>query len=662
MQNNGFKIALTVFFVTLCGWYLYPSVQNLYTSYKMNSMSPEERQEYQQENYAWLQQVDQNSLKLGLDLLGGMHVTMEVETGALIGQLADDRDETFNRALSAAQRRVEQNDGVNVIDAFVEEFEAQSPDARLSRYFRSEEANITRRSGNSEVVEYLRQQADEAVTRAIEIIRNRVDRYGVTEPNIQRQGERRIVVELPGVEDEQRIRELLKSTARLQFRLMPDPQTLASSIQEIVQFYDAAADTMQVAADTAASGDGAGATGPSGTSLTAGSDTADTQQGTSLTQAGPDTSQQGTALSGEEEQVAQNPLLAVMQPLPYQRQGQNQRPIVGRVNAQDTSRVNELLAHPQVKRLLPSGTELMYRANPIGQTESGQEVYEIVGVQSEVEMSGEVVTEASVQFDQRTNEPQVSMTMDSEGSRIWSRVTGANVGEPVAIVLDGVVYSAPTVQQRITGGRSEISGLESRQEASDIVTVLQSGAFQAPVEIVGQRSVGPSLGEASIRAGFTSVVVGLLLVALFMIMYYRSGGIVADLALLLNVILILGILAGFKATLTLPGIAGIVLTIGMAVDANVLIFERIREEQSTGKTLQASINAGYERALSAILDANITTFFVGAILYSFGVGPIQGFAVTLMAGILSSLFTAIIVTRVVFDYVVGERQMTVSYG
>jgi preprotein translocase subunit SecD len=254
------------------------------------------------------------------------------------------------------------------------------------------------------------------------------------------------------------------------------------------------------------------------------------------------------------------------------------------------------------------------------------------------------------------------MTMNSDGARTWARLTGANVGKNVAIVLDGVVYSYPNVIQRITGGRSNITGLASREEANDIVTVLKSGALPAPVEIVEESTVGPSLGRASIRAGLTSVLFGLLAVALFMIFYYRTGGVIADLALILNLIFILGILAGFGATLTLPGIAGIVLTIGMAVDANVLIFERVREEQTTGKTLKASIEGGYAKALSAIFDANITTFFVGVILYSFGVGPIQGFAVTLMAGILSSMFTAIVFTRIIFDYMVIERRMMVSYG
>ena len=379
------------------------------------------------------------------------------------------------------------------------------------------------------------------------------------------------------------------------------------------------------------------------------------QEGTALTGTSPD----GTQLSAPDDPDAgpQNPLLSVMQPMP-----EGQSVVFGQVAATDTARVNELLSNPEVQEMLPSGIELLWGANPIGTTQGGAEVYRLIGGRSEFELSGEAITDASVQFDRRTNQPSVSMDMNSDGARIWARVTGANVGENVAIVLDGVVYSFPNVEERIVGGSSSITGLDSRAEAQDIVNVLKSGALPAPLDIVEERTVGPSLGAESTQAGFISVVVGLLAVALFMIFYYRTAGVVADIALLLNIILILGILAAFNATLTLPGIAGIVLTIGMAVDANVLIFDRIREEQNTGKTLKAAVNTGYEKALSAILDANITTFFVGAILYSFGVGPIQGFAVTLMAGILSSLFTAIIVTRVIFDYMISERSMSVSYG
>ncbi len=648
MQGNGFKLTLTIFFVGLCGFYLFPSVQNMYLSYQMGQMSESERQEYEVENQEYISQVEQGSLNLGLDLQGGMHVTLEVQVGSLLDQLAENKDDAFQEILSTALERARQED-VSVVDAFVDEFESRNPDGRLSRYFRSESDNITRRSSNSDVEEYLETQVDDAVSRGMEIVRNRVDRYGVTEPSIQKQGSRRISVELPGVEDQSRVRNLLESASQLTFHLMGEPDRVRSSVQSIIDYYEpTAADTAQLAdaePDTAEASAEAGDTTAEGTELaTAG----ETQEGTALSES------DGSESDSGEQMSPQNELLSIMQPLP--REGSS---VVGYVVERDTARVNELLSDPEVAEMIPPNVRFLWTANPVPGSE---DTFAMLAVRSEPELTGDLITDASVQFDQQTNEPKVSMRMNSEGARIWGRVTQANVGEQVAIVLDGLVYSYPNVNEPIMGGSSEISGLESRQEAEDIVTVLKSGALPAPVNIIEERTVGPSLGEASIRAGFISVTVGLLLVVLFMIMYYRTAGIVADVALLLNVILILGILAGFNATLTLPGIAGIVLTIGMAVDANVLIYDRVREEQATGKTLKAAIAAGYDNSLSAILDANITTFFVGVILYSFGVGPIQGFAVTLMAGILSSLFTAIIVTRLIFDYMVEERRMDVSYG
>ena len=654
MQGNGFKVGLTIFFVGLCGFYLFPSVQNLYVSYKMNNMPEEERVEYREDNRQWLEQVDASSLNLGLDLQGGMHVTLEVEIGNLLNQLAVNKDEAFQQALRTAEQRAEE-ENVSVVEAFVEEFEAENPDGRLSRYFRNQGEDITRRSSNDEVQEYLQGQADTAVQNGIQVVRNRVNQYGVTEPSIQRQGDERIVVELPGVSDRERVRDLLESASQLTFHLMANPQQLGESVQRMIEYYEPTAeDSARIAeaqaADTAAT--------------EASTDTSDVTEGTELAaSSGQEASggpQQGTALTepGESAQTGpQNSLLAAMQPMPGQEQ-----PIIGRAFASDTSRVNELLQDPSVQNMLPPGIEPMWTASPVLTTEDGREAFHLLAVRAEPELTGEVVTEASVQFDRQTNEPKVSITMNSDGARRWDRITAANIGNRVSIVLDDIVYSSPNIQSRISGGRTEITGLESRQEAQDIVTVLQSGRLQTDLNIISERTVGPSLGEESTRAGFISVVAGFLLVVLFMIMYYRTAGVVADIALLLNLILIMGILAGFGATLTLPGIAGIVLTIGMAVDANVLVYDRVREEQATGKTLRAAINAGYEQSLSAILDANITTFFVGVILYSFGVGPIKGFAVTLMAGILASLFTAIIVTRIIFDYMVEDRRMQVSYG
>ncbi len=621
MQGNGMKVSLTIFFLVMSGYYLFPSMQRFLMNRELDALDDEGRAQYEEDNFNKLREAKERALKLGLDLQGGMHVTLEVGVESLIRELATDTDATFDTVLTSAIQQA-RSGNISVINAFVQGFASRDSNIRLSRYFRNETAGITRRSSNSDVSNYLQTEANEAVSRAIEIIRDRVDRYGVTEPSIQKQGSRRIVVELPGIDDPDRIRGLLKGTAKLEFHLMAEPAELTRGLQRVIQHFEVTPDTSSEAV-----ADGAE----------------------------PDSTFDVNDLLDQGEQTSSNTLLDVMQPI-------GQVVTFGRVAERDTAAVNGLLSDPLVQGLLPQNVSLMYTASPVGSSEDGQEVYDLLGVRREIELSGETITDARVDFDQFTNQPEVTMVMNSEGARTWARLTGANVNKNVAIVLDNVVYSYPTVQSRITGGRSSINGLDSRDEATDIVTVLKSGALPAPVVIAEERTVGPSLGQASINSGLNSVMLGLFLVAVFMMFYYRSGGFVADLALFLNLFFILGILAAFKATLTLPGIAGIVLTIGMAVDANVLIFERIREEQSTGKTLKAGIDGGYAKALSAIFDANITTFFVGVILYSFGVGPIQGFAVTLMAGILSSMFTAIVFTRILFDYVVLERKHTVSYG
>lgn len=627
MKDNGFKVLLTVAFVALCGYYLYPSVHNLILTNKMESLSAEERETYEQENNATIQNVEEKSLKLGLDLLGGMHVTLEVKIDALIRELATDVDPTFEEVLLESGR-ASTTGNESLIDVFAETFTERDPNALLSRYFRDTDANITRRSTNEEVITYLQAEADDAIVRAIEIIRQRVDRFGVTEPSIQRQGARRIVVELPGVTDPERVRSLLKGTAKLEFRLMAEPEQLLRTAQLAIERYQ-----VEASVDS----------------------TADALLGADSSAVASDTTSDIDQLLAIEDDGPTNRLLEIVQP--YPQAGVQ----FGIVSEQDTAAFNALMKEAVFQDLLPTNTTLMYHSRPTGTTPEGYEVYNILGVRNEIELDGSVITDAKVDFDE-LNRPKVTMAMNGEGGRIWARITGANVNKNVAVVMDDVVFSYPVINERIAGGRTEINGLESQAEAQDIVNVLKSGALPAPLVIVEERTVGPSLGEASIQAGLNSILVGLLIVALFMIFYYRTAGIVADLALIINIIFILGILAGFGATLTLPGIAGIVLTIGMAVDANVLIFERVREEQNTGKTLKASIEGGYAKALSAIFDANITTFFVGAILYSFGVGPIKGFAVTLMAGIIASLFSAIVITRIVFDYMVIDRRMSVNYG
>ncbi len=610
-KNNGSKIFFIVFFLAMTGYYLWPTVQLWLENRHMETLTEEERREYEDINVVKLDNLRARALTMGLDLQGGMHVTMELQTNQLIRELArDTADDVFDEVLAAALERSRANNS-NIINEFVSEFEARDESARLSRYFRSDADNITRRSTNDEIRSWLQQQQDAAVERAIQIVRNRIDRFGVTEPSIMRQGSNRLIVELPGVTDEERVRNLLRGTARLEFRLTPDDNDLQAALRNIIDFFDVADEAEDLDVED------------------------------------------GDFLDLDQDQV-ENELLQVFIP-------QGRGPEFGLATAVDTARVRELLSDEEVRRFLPRDTELLWTANP-RYTVDGRNYFVLIAVRTQIELTGDVITEARPDFDPETNRPQVSMTMNRQGARIWSRVTGANINRPVAIVLDGLVYTYPNVITKITGGRSSITGLESVEEAQDLVNILLSGALPAPLDIVEERTVGPSLGEASIRAGFNSAMSGLVIVAIFMIFYYRQGGAIANLALVLNIIFILGILAAFNATLTLPGIAGIVLTIGMAVDANVLIFDRIREEQRVGKSLAAAIDSGYANAMSAILDANITTFLTAVILFSFGVGPIKGFAVTLMAGIAASLFSAIIITRVIVDYLSLEKKVNVNFG
>jgi len=646
MKGNGFKIGAVIFVLGLTLWYLFPTIQLILEERYMNDMPEVERVAYEEENRARLQSLRERSLSLGLDLQGGMHVALEVGVDQLLLELAGEfADETLEEVISVASDRAFE-ERTDIIDEMVAEFERRDPNARLSRYYRSDSANITRRSSNAEVASYLREQSDQAVTRGMEIIRTRVDRYGVTEPSILRQGENRIIVELPGVDDEERVRGLLRGTARLEFRLAADADELTSARQNIYSWFDqlaAQGDEEPVA--EAESDEEASGSDESGESGIDNGVTAAADQDTGVA---ADTG--GTAGQQESGNVLRERLLPTQNPY-----------VFGYAAGPDTAAVNRIIERDDFQERLPRNTTLLWGSSPFA-VQDGMELYELIGVRSQVELTGDVVSEAQVAFDPATNVPEVSMTMNSEGARRWARITGANIGRPVAIVLDNYVYSYPRVNSRINNGRSSITGLGGLEEAEDLVNILLSGALPAPLDIVEERTVGATLGEASINAGFFSVAFGLIVVAIFMIVYYHRAGVVADIALFLNIIFVLGILAGFQATLTLPGIAGIVLTIGMAVDANVLIFDRIREELRSGKTLRAAIDNGYSNAMSAIIDANVTTFFVGIILYSFGFGPIKGFAVTLMAGIATSLFSAIVITRLIIDYATREKGAKFSFG
>ncbi len=641
MQGNGFRIFAVAALLVISLWQLFPTIQNSLNERTIAAMSPEQAEAYEKENADDLLRTREESLKLGLDLQGGMHVTLEVGTGALLKELADGRtDETFDAALATATQRA-QTSNEDFVTLFANAVEAERPGTRLARYFRNADADITARSDNDAVETYLREEVEEALVRAEEIIRQRIDRFGVTEPLIQRQGSSRVVVELPGVDDEDRVRELLKGTAKLTFHLTPPTAEIQQSAAAILNYYEnqgQPATTPDTTATASAAGD---------TTVTADGDSS------AIDFFNPD--------GAETPAEGGNPLAAVFQMV--QVDPASNSPVFGVVAGPDTAEVRRLLDAPGARALVPPGVRLLYTSNPdAGETEAGEGVYYLIAVNDRVELTGDVVTDAGPDFDTYTNAPMVSLSMNSAGASRWRQITTANRDKHVVIVLDNLVYTYPTINEPIPNGRTQISGSFTRRDVDDIVTVLKSGALPAPVSIVEERTVGPSLGAASIRAGTRALAVGLALVCVFMVLYYRSAGLIAVIALLLNVLFIFGVLASFGATLTLPGMAGILLTIGMAVDANVLIFERIREEMDSGKTMRAAVDGGFAKALSAIADANVTTFLIGVILFSFGVGPIQGFAVTLMAGILTSLFTALVVTRLILDYLVQERGVNVAFG
>lgn len=537
-------------------------------------------------------------MKLGLDLQGGMYLVMEVNTAKLIEKLVKNPDDEFKALLKEASEEAELSDE-EVVTILAKKI--QESGKRLSRYFGSI------REDDDEIIARLQEQEADAVTRAIEIISNRVNQYGVSEPSIQQQGSRRIIVELPGIAKEEEAKRLLQGSALLEFKLVKE----ASFTYPIMKRIDEV-----LAAQFGGEGD---------SSLV--SDSINVED------------------LSEDEFARLHPFFNIA------RLGQQSADAF--VEENNKNKVSAYLRRPEVKNVIPDNVEFLFDAKPFT-TPEGVNTFRLYLVNKEAELTGGVIVDAMANIDPQTTEPIVTMQMNSEGAREWARITGSNIDKRCAIILDGAVYSAPVIQGKIAGGSSRISGMGNMSEAKLLTIVLKAGALPAPVDIIEERTVGPSLGQDSINKGFNSTMIGLFLVALFMIFYYKKSGVISVLSLFFTIIMIIGILAGFHATLTLPGIAGIILTIGMAVDANVLIFERIREELGTGKTPKAAVESGYANSYSAILDSNITTFFIGIILYQFGAGPIQGFALTLMIGIAASLFSAFVVTRLIFDMMVAK--------
>jgi len=644
MKEFRFKIIIILAAIGLSIYLLYPTYQDYQNTKKLTSELNTESTVLKQEDPQISKQqlklrltlfedsikiadpsileAKKKRLKLGLDLQGGMRIVLEVNTGKLLEKIANNPDNAFKTALAESETEAIKTDE-SVVDILASKLQAKG--IRLSRYFG------TIRQDDAEIISELKKSAEDAVSRAMEIIRNRVDQYGVSEPSISRQGSRRIIVELPGVAKEEEAKQLLQGTALLEFRLVKDTELAFPIMQRIDEVLSKRSksgikDTLTgdvASLDTLANAD---------------------------TTAANDTTKQLT----EEEFKAQHPFfsVAVLNP---------QSPYADAyVNQENINKIQYWLSLPDVQKVIPDNVEFVFSAKPIT-SQDGKKIFVMYLVNKKPELTGGVVTNAQATIDPNSSAPIVNMEMNSEGATEWARITGANIGKRIAIMLDGLVFSAPSVRGKIPGGRSQIEGMENLEEAKLLEIVLKAGALPAPVEVIEERIVGPSLGEDSVSSGINSVLIGYIAVGLFMILYYRQSGTISALSLVLVILFILGILAGFQATLTLPGIAGIVLTIGMAVDANVLIFERIREEMATGKTMKASIDSGFSRAYSAIIDSNITTFFIGIILYQLGTGPVQGFALTLMIGIAASLFGALVITRVILD-VLTSRGSKVSFG
>jgi SecD/SecF fusion protein len=577
-----------------------------------------------------------------------MNVTLEVKVVDLIKSLSNfSKDSTFNAAIRLAVEKQE-NSQEDFVTLFGKAFEQVSPNGKLASIFNTLELKdqIKYNSTNAEVLDVLRKETKVAIDNSFNIIRTRIDRFGVAQPNIQPlQTAGRILVELPGIDDPKRVRKLLQGTANLEFWETFDNsevyQYLAAVNQKLVEIQSIKTQpTSATPADT--------------TKVQADAEKANSLLSELDKKAATD------SVSAKQADInKQYPLFAVLQPS-MTAQGQLfNGPIVGTSLSKDTSTVNSYLKMDQVKALLPRNLTFKWTAKAVDDKET---LFQLIAIKvtsrdGRAPLEGDVITDARQDYADMGSRPEVSMSMNSEGSKVWARMTKENVGKSIAIVLDGYVRSFPNVNGEITGGRSSITGLESVEEAKDLANILKSGKMPAPAVIIAEDIVGPSLGREAINSGMWSFVIAFILVLAYMLFFYsKKAGMAANIALLVNVFFLIGVLASLGAVLTLPGIAGIVLTMGMAVDANVLIYERIQEEINGGKGLRLAVNDGYNAAYSAIIDGQVTTLLTGVVLYLFGSGPIKGFATTLIIGILTSMFTAIFISRLIFERQMGKNK------
>jgi len=661
MQNKGFVKIFAILLALVCAYYLSFSIVNKRVESKAESMaqgnpdrlaylldSMETEKVYMGLTYA---ECREKVINLGLDLKGGMNVTLEISVADIIRAISNNsKDVTFNKALNSATLR-QQSSQKDYIDLFVEEFHKLDPGARLSAVFSTFEmkGRIDPTTSDEDVVTVLKTDVQGAIQNSFNVLRTRIDRFGVVQPNIQQLGTSgRILIELPGIKEPDRVRKLLQGSANLEFwetyELGEIYESIISAnnlIRDLNKTVKPAKDSALTVASVAVKDTAKKAV--KGDDLLAKLGKTDT------------TAKEQTA----EEWKAEYPLFAVLQ-INQSEQGVGSGPVVGYTLGRDTSTVNRYLNNPKVKELLPRDLKFVWSVNSV---DKKTPLFQLIALkvtnrEGLPALGGDVITDASDDFAQTSGQAKVNMTMNAEGAKAWARLTKDNIGKSVAIVLDGYAYSFPRVQGEIAGGSSEITGLESAAEAKDLANVLKSGKMPAPAHIVQEDVVGPSLGKEAITSGFISFLVAFVLILLYMqINYGLIPGLIVDASLLINAFFMMGILASFQAVLTLPGIAGMVLTLGMAVDANVLIYERIKEELHAGKTIKKAISDGYKNALSAIMDGNITTLLTGIILFYFGSGPIRGFATTLIIGIITSVFCGVFVTHLIYEALLAKDKL-----
>ena len=613
-------------------WALYA----LFPTIKYNTLSEDEKTSMEEEGI--LEQLEKKTIRRGLDLQGGMHIVLEVDIPTLVENLASNKNNRFYEVFD----KVKTGDEMSAED-FINRFatEAKSQDLRLNRYY------MDYGSDPVSIQAALEDEATDAINRALEILQNRVDEFGVSEPTIQKQGNRRVIVELAGIQDPDRARSLLQSTALLEFALLKDgavTQNLLTRVDRILKGSDDLEDLLETKEDP---------TDEEQAPIETETRVADEEE-VSLTELFGTTEKDTTAEDTTEVLVDKD----LFEERPFSSLLRQIGNDLG-VPEQNMRAVNKIMEMSDIQEILKSGEGRLSMSKekdtwtlPEGGSESFYRMYHL---EAEAGLTGGVIEEALATL--YNGQPIVTLGMNSEGAKTWSRVTGANVGRRLAILLDGNVHMAPVIRTKITDGQTQVEGFANMNEAKDIAIVLRAGALPAPVDIIEERTVGPSLGQDSIDQGTQSIIIGLVLVLAFMIFYYRGAGLIAAFAVLWNLILVLSILAMLKATLTLPGIAGLILTVGMAVDANVIIFERIREELIKGKTPRSAIDSGYSRAITTIIDANVTTILAALVLMQFGTGPIRGFAVVLFWGIATSMFTAIFTTRTIFNLISAKRNL-----